>query len=184
MDGSTAFFIVVFIAVLNVIAFATVNDWKSVIFMALAAGATYAVKPDRTLALVVGIVASNLYRASSSMHEGMTENEKKKAKPAPDPEALDVDDPGAPVAAPEVADAAAVDADPIESMAAFPKVDEADPITSMVKNMDIKGLLRKQSQLMEGIRSMGPLMAQGNEMIRNLPKGFLKQAMNNMKQLK
>ena len=158
MDAPTAFYIVVFIAVLNVIAFASVNDWKPVVFMALAAGATYAVNPDRTLALVVGIVASNLYRASSSMHEGMTENAKKKEKPVPPP--YDVE------AAPDTPDPAAV---------------EEDPIESMVKNMDIKGMLAKQSELMEGIKSMGPLMAQGNKMIAELPKGFLKQAMNNMK---
>lgn len=160
MDAPTAFYIVVFIAVLNVIAFASVNDWKPVVFMALAAGATYAVNPDQTLALVVGIVASNLYRASSSMHEGMTENAKKKKKKEPEPSYDD------PEAAPATPDPAAV---------------EDDPIESMVKNMDIKGMLAKQSELMEGIKSMGPLMAQGNKMIAELPKGFLKQAMNNMK---
>jgi hypothetical protein len=162
MDGPTAFYIVVFIAVLNVIAFSSVNDWKAVVFMALAAGATYAVSPDQTLALVVGIVASNLYRASSSMQEGMTENKKKQ-----DAKKKKMDYEMEPEAAPETPDPAAVE--------------EVDPIESMVKNMDIKGMLAKQSELMEGIKSMGPLMAKGNEMIANLPKGFLKQAMNNMK---
>ena len=161
MDGPTAFYIVVFIAVLNVIAFASVNDWKSVMFMALAAGATFAIKPDQTLALVVGIIASNLYRASSSMQEGMAVKKKKKDEAVPPPYDQ-LGEEAAPEAAPEA-------------------VPEADPIESMVKNMDIKGMLAKQSELMEGIRSMGPLMAKGNEMIRNLPKGFLKQAMENMK---
>lgn len=163
MDGPTAFYIVVFIAVLNVIAFSTVNDWKAVVFMALAAGATYAVSPDQTLALVVGIVASNLYRASSSMQEGMADQKKKKKeKEKEEPEPPPYEDPEA---APATPDPAAVDVDPIESM---------------VKNMDIKGMLAKQSELMEGIKSMGPLMAKGNEMIAKLPRGFLTKAMNNM----
>jgi hypothetical protein len=112
--------------------------------------------------LVVGIVASNLYRASSSMQEGMTEDKKKQ-----DMKKKKKDYEMEPEAAPETPDPAAVE--------------EVDPIESMVKNMDIKGMLAKQSELMEGIKSMGPLMAKGNEMIANLPKGFLKQAMNNMK---
>ena len=80
MDAPTVLYIVVFIAVLNVIAFGTANDWTSIIFMALAGGATFAVKPDLTFALVVGIVASNLYRATSGVHEGMTDKKDEKIK--------------------------------------------------------------------------------------------------------
>ena len=143
MDAPTVFYIVVFIAVLNLIAFTAVNDWKSVVFMVLAAGACYAVTPDQTLALVVGIVASNLFRASSAMQEGMAEKKKDKKIPE-DMQGKE---------------------EPFENLA----------------TMDIKGLMAKQMQLMAGIKGMAPLLAQAQETMAKLPKGFLQDAMKKMK---
>lgn len=144
IDAPTVFYIVVFIAVLNLIAFTSVNDWKSVVFMLLAAGACYAVTPDQTLALVVGIVASNLFRASSAMQEGMAEKPKDKKKIPEDMRGKE---------------------EPFENLA----------------TMDIKGLMAKQMQLMAGIKGMAPLLAQAQETMAKLPKGFLQDAMKKMK---
>ena len=144
IDVPTAFYIVVFIAVLNLIAFTSVNDWKSVVFMVLSTGACYAVTPDRTLALVVGIVTSNLFRASTAMQEGMTV--KKKEKKIPE-------------------DMQNTKEEPFENLA----------------TMDIKGLMAKQMQLMAGIKGMAPLLAQAQETMAKLPKGFLQDAMKKMK---
>ena len=143
IDAPTVFYIVVFIAVLNLIAFTSVNDWKSVVFMVLAAGACYAVTPDQTLALVVGIVASNLFRASSGMQEGMVEKKKDKKIP--------------------------------EDMRG-----QEEPFENLA-TMDIKGLMAKQMQLMAGIKGMAPLLAQAQETMAKLPKGFLQDAMKKMK---
>ena len=158
MDAPTAFYIVVFIAVLNVIAFTSVNDWKSVVFMVLAGGACYAITPDRTLALVVGIIASNLYRASSSMQEGMAKKDEEEEK-------LPVEDPAEPAAAP---------AEPAKAEA------EGDEGFGNFGNMDIKGLMAKQMQLMAGIKGMAPLLVQAQKTMSQLPKGFLKQAMKKL----
>jgi hypothetical protein len=84
MDESTSFYIVLFIAVLNVIAFVTVKDWKSIIFLVLASIAAYVIKPDETFCLVVGIIASNLYRATSTLQGSMQEGMKNKKKKEPD----------------------------------------------------------------------------------------------------
>jgi hypothetical protein len=83
MDESTSFYIVLFIAVLNVVAFATVKDWKSIIFLVLASLAAYVVKPEETFCIVVGIIASNLYRASSTLQSSM-EGMKNKKEEEPD----------------------------------------------------------------------------------------------------
>ena len=83
MDESTSFYIVLFIAVLNVVAFVTVKDWKSIIFLVLASIAAYFIKPDETFCLVVGIIASNLYRATSTLQGSMQEGMKNK-KEEPD----------------------------------------------------------------------------------------------------
>jgi len=157
MDAPTVFYIVVFVAVLNVIAFTSVNDWKSVVFMVLAAGATYAVNPDQTLALVVGIVASNLFRASTGMLEGMTKKEKKEEEE----DAPEEDEPEevVPTAAPEMA---------------------GDEPFGNFGSMDIKDLMAKQMQLMAGIKGMAPLLVQAQKTMSQLPKGFLKQAMKKL----
>jgi hypothetical protein len=81
MDESTSFYIVLFIAVLNVVAFATVKDWKSIIFLVLASIAAHVVKPDSTFCLVVGIIASNLYRASSNLQPEGMKNKKEEDEP-------------------------------------------------------------------------------------------------------
>lgn len=156
MDAPTVFYIVVFVAVLNVIAFTSVNDWKSVVFMVLAGGATYAVNPDQTLALVVGIIASNLYRASTGMHEGMAVKKKK-----PDVPEEEEDEP--------VGAGAPEEVEPV-----------GDEPFGNFGSMDIKDLMAKQMQLMAGIKGMAPLLVQAQKTMSQLPKGFLKQAMQKL----
>ena len=75
----TAFVIVVIIAVLNIIAYINVQEWSSLGFFVAAGGVSALVLEDNTLALVVAIVGTSLFRAIRGMRREGLENRVKKA---------------------------------------------------------------------------------------------------------
>ena len=173
MDGPTVLYIVVFIAVLNVIAFATVNDWKSIIFLALAAGATYALNPDLTLALVVGIVACNMYRALTAVNEGMTDKTKKPAK------ASAKETEKAMKKTMEEDKDVELEAGEVEGMSDL-KGGSVDVLKSL-ETADLGTLMKQQMTLMKSISSMGPLMQSAKDALAHIPKDFLEKAVKNVR---
>ena len=81
MNSPTVFYIVLIIAVLNVLGYASMKEWDSLTFFLLATGVTYAVTQHRVLALVVGVVGASLFKASGVMHrEGLEVKSKPKMK--------------------------------------------------------------------------------------------------------
>lgn len=153
----TIWYVVVVVALLNVVAFLSEKSWSSIGILLLASGVTYAVKPDRTLALVAGIVVANLYKATAGVHEGMAIKNRK--KPAKKPDAT------------------------LKKNASKPKENAVpEALTSMLGGSEksLEGLMDRQNQLMANLKNMQPIMAQAQQMMSHLPKGFMDKALKQL----
>ena len=156
VNSNTAFTIVAVIAVFNVIAYLHVKDWSSIGVFVLAGAVTFAVTRNRTLAVVAGVIAGSLFRASNNlMQEGMTSKSKKKAKPKPKKNAAKP---------------------PAKESAKEPnKFDAFLGAEGMSSQLD--ELQNNQAVLTNGIRALEPLMKQASSMLKGLPSGFLDEAL-------
>lgn len=163
--NKTIWYVVVVVALLNVVAFLSEKSWSSLGILVLASGVTYAVKPDRTLALVTGIVVANLYKATAGVHEGMkggkpegnrNRKQRKQSKESTIEEEA--------VAAPK-ADAKGVD----------------EALTMLGgSEKSLEGLMDRQNQLMANLKNMQPIMAQAQQMMAHLPKKFMEEALEKL----
>jgi hypothetical protein len=200
MNSPTVFYVVLIIAVLNVLGYLSTKDWNSLTFFLLAAGLTYTVSQHRVLALVVGVVGASLFRASGVMHreglatkEGATTGTAPKATAAPAAPAA----PTAPAAtapptkpAPPTGAAATVAKAKSEPAAEVPTAaptkssfvndnGNASPVVSGFDNLKLN--IEDQEKLLTVSKQMGPMVKNMNEMIKNLPDGFLEKAMASLK---
>ena len=67
LENKMLFYVIVVIAVLNVVAYLSVEDWNSLIFFFLAGFLAHAFKLGNTLSLIVAILSANIFRATNSM---------------------------------------------------------------------------------------------------------------------
>lgn len=190
--SNTIFYIAVVLAVLNAIAFIVENNWTAFLFFLLATFATYSIKPQKTFALVVGIIVSNLFRASNGVHEGMvsskstddmemedgldavetsssTKSEKKLTptkvqKPKEKKQAIQYDEDDEEEEEEEEADG------------------DLNLDTMFNSKGSLEGLMSRQTKLMQNLKDMQPMMAQAKNMLKSLPKGFVKKALEQFKQ--
>jgi hypothetical protein len=180
---NTVFYIALVVAVLSAIGFFVESNFTALIFFVLATFATYSIKPDRTLALVTGIIVSNLYRVTNGVHEGLTskkdtEKAKKKTDQDEDTETDGLDKP--------------VD-DPIDTKA-LKKAETKDTTEKFSNNINLDALLEgngsldsmmeRQTKLMDNLKNMQPMIAQAKSMLNALPKGFVQQALQQFKMKK
>jgi hypothetical protein len=195
--SNTIFYIAVVIAVLNAIAFIVESNWTAVLFFLLATFATYSIKPSKTFALVTGIIVSNLYRATNGVHEGMASRKSM----------VDGDDGmDAPQASPTSKSAETKKLTPTKVKKPAVQYDEEDDYEEEDKkkeeeeaeeaeadgdlNLDtmfnsknsLEGLMSRQTKLMKNLKDMQPMMAQAKNMLKSLPKGFVKKALEQFKQ--
>jgi hypothetical protein len=172
-NNKTIWYVVVVVAILNVVAFFSEKNWSSLGILVLASGVTYAVKPDRTLALVAGIIVANLYKATAGVHEGMTGEEAKKrrakSKKPTDKAADEVIEDEPSEADDEGADKASAE-------------DTMEPLTAMFSGSEksLEGLMDRQNQLMVNLKNMQPIMAQAQQMMAHLPKDFMTTALKKL----
>ena len=178
--SDTVYYIAVIVAVFNCIAFTVEASWTALLFFLLATFATYSVKPDKTVALVTGIVVSNLFRATQGVHEGMSTGKSTRDLDKDSSDGLDDIEllPERPTKAPREKEA--------------PKPTVAKPKAKSTQDLDIdnmlngngslEGLMARQSKLMKNLKDMQPMMAQAKNMLKSLPKGFVKQALAQFKQ--
>jgi len=180
--NDTVFYIAVVVAVLNAIGFITENNWTAVVLFLLATFATYSLKPDKTLAIVTGIIVSNVYRALDGSHEGMTNN--KSALPDLGDDGLDdIPPPTEAVTAPKSSTASKTSATTASTVSKKTKVEDDDlNLDNMLGGQgSLEGLMDRQTQLMKNLKNMQPMIAQAKNMLSALPKGFVKQALQQFK---
>jgi hypothetical protein len=141
LDNQMMYYTVVIIAVLNLFAYLSIGDWRSIGWFVVSGLCMYVLNPNRTVALVVAILGAALNR--SVYVEGMT----KKTK----------------------------------------SIDKLTELKDIMNGANLEGLTQKAGKLMSQqkelfgmAKEMGPFMSQANEMMKNLPPGFLEKAMNNM----
>uniref|UniRef100_A0A6C0BAE0 Uncharacterized protein n=1 Tax=viral metagenome TaxID=1070528 RepID=A0A6C0BAE0_9ZZZZ len=161
-----AFYVVLAIAVFNIVAFVTAHDWNSLIFFSLAAFVATIFKVSPLLTLVIAIISANVFRASKFLQEGLENKKKPKSKkhtkvtkstetPLPHKEASSTADNAA---------YAPMNANTLEGL------------TSTAN-----GLMERQDKLHELAGQLGPLMKQASSMLKQLPEGFLQNAFKNKK---
>lgn len=189
--NSIVFYIAVVIAVINVIAFVVEANWTAFLFFVLATFATFKIKPDKTFALITGIIVSNLYRATNGLHEGLTSS--KSTQDLKDNEE-DTNVKSVSIADDDFVDGIIVKNTPIKGATngptkapkptlSKPKVKNNDDLKldNMLNSGAVEQMMDRQTQLMKNLKQMQPMIAQAKNMLNALPKGFVKQALQQFK---
>jgi hypothetical protein len=84
VDRKVIVYILIVVAVVNLVAFANVQDGQAIIFFALAFGVVYSFDKNLMMALIAAIVGTSMFRAVVIMREGMEDKAPpKKVKPDP-----------------------------------------------------------------------------------------------------
>jgi len=231
-NNKTIFYIALIVAVLNSIAFLVEANWAAFIFFILATFATYSIKPDKTFALVTGIIVSNVYRATNGVHEGLSTSKSTQGLDKKSGEENNLDDlhdevlpnertkgnnysskasgskmsgtgskmsgtgskpsgskasASNPFAVPDQTkkksgasgsgSAATLDDDEDED-----EEDTEEGFETMLGGKGtFEGLMDRQTQLMKNLKNMQPMIAQAKSMLNALPKGLVKQALQQFK---
>ena len=176
--SETVYYIAVIVAVFNCIAFIVEGSWTPLLFFLLATFATFSIKPDKTLALITGIVVSNLYRATAGVHEGMTSGKSTRDLDSDSSDGLDT----------EMSIKKAMKAPsktvpkPTMSKPTVKSNQDLELDNIMGGNGSLEGLMARQTKLMKNLKDMQPMMAQAKNMLNSLPKGFVKKALEQFKQ--
>ena len=149
LENKMIFYVIVVIAVLNVIAYVSVKDWNSVIFFFLAGFIAHVFKLGNTLSLIVAILSANIFRATTFMREGLETKKKKNKKqvdPVPDEKKIDY--------------------------AANLKDPETFKSLEGLANK-ANDLANRQESLQMMTKKLGPMMDKAMKLMDKLPKGFL-----------
>jgi|688.fasta_scaffold359962_2 hypothetical protein len=151
LENKMLFYVIVVIAVLNVVAYLSVEDWNSLIFFFLAGFLAHAFKLGNTLSLIVAILSANIFRATNSMREGLKNKKKKHKKhtePVPNEKKI------------EYAANLKESSQSLEGLAT-----------------QANDLMDRQESLQMMTKKLGPMMDKAMKLMDRLPKGFLDNAM-------
>ena len=147
LENKPLLYIVFVIAIFNIVAYVSVQDWNSILVFVLAGLITYTFDTNKTIVLIVAIISASVFKASLFMKEGMEQKKKEKEKekePVPDDEKIDY-------------------ASPIKGGTTL------EGLTKSANN-----LMDRQEKLHQLEGQLEPMMKQAQMMMNNLPKGFLK----------
>jgi hypothetical protein len=185
--NETVFYIAVIVGVFNSIAFMVEAHWVAFIFFLLVTGATYAIKPDKTFALVTGIIVSNVFLIVSGIdpksYEGMSTKKKREMEDEMNEEQLQEEEEQNQINADD--EEAVEDED--EGMQNKKEKGGSNVMADldidgiMGSNSSLEGLMERQTKLMQNLKDMQPMMAQAKNMLNALPKGFVKKALQQFK---
>ena len=142
------------IAILNLITYISVKDWKSTMILLLAGLVTY--NTQQEIVLFLGILIAALFR--SVVLEGLTNGDPPATPATPEKKKITKD------TVPEPSSAPILSASYIEGL-----------------TQKSKELSAQQGGLMEMMTQLGPMMKQAEKMMEKLPEGFLDAALDNMK---
>jgi hypothetical protein len=144
LENKPLLYIVFVIAVFNIVAYVSVQDWNSILVFVLAGLITYTFDTNKTIVLIVAIISASVFKASLFMKEGMEQKKKKEKEPVPDDEKIEY-------------------ASPIKGGTTL------EGLTKSANN-----LMDRQEKLHQLAGQLEPMMKQAQMMMNNLPKGFLK----------
>ena len=149
LENKMLFYVIVVIAILNVIAYLSVEDWNSIIFFFLAGLVAHAFKLGNTLSLIVAILSANVFRATKFMREGLENKKKKQPDPVPDEKKIDYTSPT--------------------------NLKEPESFKSL-EGLATKAndLVKRQENLQMMTKKLGPMMDKAMKLMDRLPKDFLK----------
>jgi hypothetical protein len=150
LENKMLFYVIVVIAVLNIIAYVSVQDWNSVIFFFLVGFLAHTFKLGNTLSLIVAILSANIFRATAIMREGL-ENKKKKKQPEPVP-----------------------DEKKIDYAANLKEPETFKSLEGLANKAD--NLVKSQENLQMMTKKLGPMMDKAMKLMDKLPKGIFDKA--------
>ena len=133
VDRRIIVYILIVVAVVNLVAFANVQDGQAIIFFVLAFGVVYSFDKNLMLALIAAIVGTSMFRAVVSMREGM------------DSKGLDIK-PGSPPKS-KTDPLKALGTDGVQGMKSLMKQQEG--LMQMAQNL--QPLMQQASKLLEGL---------------------------------
>lgn len=133
------FYFVLVVALLNLIAYASVRDWTAILVFFLAGNLMYLINPNQSVDLIVAILSATIFR--SIYIEGM----KSKTDKDKMPDLKDI-----------------LNGSNLEGL-----------------EQQTKKLVGRQKELFQMADKMAPMMKQAQQMMKQLPEGFLEKAMQN-----
>jgi hypothetical protein len=148
LENKMLFYVIVVIAILNVIAYLSVEDWNSIIFFFLAGVVAHAFKLGNTLSLIVAILSANVFRATKFMREGLENKKKKKPQPEPVPD------------------------EKIDYAANLKEPESFKSLEGLATKAN--DLVKRQENLQMMTKKLGPMMDKAMKLMDRLPKNFLK----------
>ena len=162
LDNQMLFYTVSVIAVLNLIAYLSVSDWRSILWFVVSGICMFVLTSNESISILVAILGGAVCR--SVYVEGMTKDEPKKPKK----EKKDTPDP----------------------MDKKPDLD-LNSIKDIMSGTHLEGLANRAEKMAktnntiaDQIKNLGPMMQQMTTLVDKLPEGFLAEAMKNFNQMK
>jgi uncharacterized membrane protein (DUF106 family) len=166
LDNSTVFYIVVVVAVFNLIAYLSVRDWTSIACFVLAGLVTYAFDTNKTVVLVIAIITATLVRITRFQRDGMENKKKEKVKEKIKEKVKERKE------IPESHEAS--DLNPMEE---FKNALSGSNLEGLQLKTD--KLMKHQKDIFHMAQNLKPMMEQATELMKSLPNGFLEKAMKN-----
>ena len=169
LDNKVVFYVVLVVAILNVVAYVSMNDWKSFFVFVSAGLGMMLFNQNKTMALFVAILVSAITR--TAFVEGYESKE-----------------------TPEKTKTIVAEPKPSETKQVQTKEEEKKKITGaslsqlqdMLSGSNLEGLAQhtnhlahSQKKLTDMAADLAPMMKQATDMINKLPEGFLESAMKN-----
>ena len=194
------FYVVVAISFFNIIVFLNAKNWNSVIFFVLAGFVAYTFKVDKTISLVIALISANIFWASTKLQEGM-ETDKTKITAENTPSASSATTKEKPVATPPATSTVISTVTPSTVKPSDTPTTMGNKSTDTVTTLNstdgtkvekfanidshtLEGLtstahslMDRQDQLHSLAKQLGPLMKQASKMMKQLPDGFLQEAL-------
>ena len=172
LDNQMLFYTVAVIAVLNLIAYLSVGDWRSILWFCVSGFCMFVLTSNQSISVLVAILGGALCR--SIYVEGMGTDKKS--------------DPKKPVhKKPDKSDPTKSDPTKPDPMEKKPDMMDLHGIKDIMNGANLEGLANKlantNSTITEQIGALGPMMRQMNTLVDKLPEGFLAQAMKNFNQI-
>ena len=173
LDNKVVFYVVLVVAILNVVAYVSMNDWKSFFVFVSAGLGMMLFNQNKTMALFVAILVSAITR--TALVEGYESKE-------------------TPVKSEKSESQVKSEPKPSETKQVQTKEPDKKKITGaslsqlqdMLNGSNLEGLAQhtnhlahSQQKLTEMATDLAPMMKQATDMINKLPEGFLESAMKN-----
>jgi hypothetical protein len=167
LENKIVLYVVSFIALFNVLASVSIQDWNSILVFMLVGFICYKLKIGNTLSVIVAIIGLNVVRMNKIMKEGLETENKKESELKTETETETETEPKKNKKEP------VPNEKKIENVSELKEVkEESMTLEGLTKKAE--GLMDRQEQLHKLAEQLGPMMKQAQGMMNSLPKNMFK----------